>query len=133
MKALSRLILLGVWMMHAAACSHADTRVTHTIKVDGNPQQRLIINNLNLSGGQFFDAYMSKDIQQRQLAEMYLAGVLDAGEGKSWCGYNRALPGTIQEVLFMGLKKQLPASMARRASDVINNILASKFPCESKP
>lgn len=108
------------------SCSYAETA---GVKLSGDPQQRLIIENLNLSGAAFFSAYMSKDIHQRQLAEMYLAGVLDAGEGRLWCGYGVALPGSLQELVYLGLKKQSDKSLSRRASDVVNEILASKLPC----
>lgn len=101
------------------------------VKVGANPQQRLIIENLNLSGEKFFTAYMSKDVQQRQLAEMYLAGVLDSGENKRWCGYSIALPHSLQEVIYLGFKNQSPASLNRRASDVITEILASKLACRT--
>lgn len=101
------------------------------VKVGTNPQQRLIIENLNLSGANFFAAYTSKDVRQRQLAEMYLGGVLDAGEGKLWCGYSIALPSSLQEVIFIGFKNQSPESLNRRASEVINEILASKLSCRT--
>lgn len=99
------------------------------VKVGANPQQRLIIENLNLSGEKFFTAYMSKDVQQRQLAEMYLAGVLDSGENKLWCGYRIALPHSLQEVIYLGFKNQSPESLNRRASEIINEVLASKLTC----
>lgn len=123
-----RLFVLCFFFSSVPACSYAES---NDIKVGANPQQRLIIENLNLSGAKFFSAYMSKDSHQRQLAEMYLAGVLDAGEGKLWCGYSVALPSSLQEVLYLGLKKQSGESLNRRAAKVINEILAKQLPCRS--
>ena len=121
-----RLLLLGflISSVPASSCAAIDG-----IQVGANPQQRLIIENLNLSGAKFFTAYMSKDGHQRQLAEMYLAGVLDAGEGRLWCGYGIALPSSLQEVVYLGLKKQSAESLNRRASEVITEILTKQLPC----
>ena len=118
-------------MLSLSGCSSDIYAGAAGVKVGANPQQRLIIENLNLSGTTFFVSYMSKDVQQRQLAEMYLAGVLDAGEGKLWCGYNIALPSSLQEVIYLGFKNQSPKSLNRRASEVINETLASKLSCRS--
>lgn len=128
--------LLLACMLQVAACSHAGTPpapdTSPGIRVGADTRQRLIINNLNMSGAQFYAAYMSREIQQRQLAEMYLAGVLDGSEGRLWCGYSLALPGTVQEVLYLELRQQSEASMQRRASDVIHDILAARLPCTRK-
>ena len=70
------LLFAGIPLQTAAAAG---------VKVSGGPTQRLIIENFNLSGSAFFSAYMSKDFSQRHLTEIYLAGVLDADEGKRWC------------------------------------------------
>ena len=123
-----RLLLLSFSLSSILSCSYAES---NGIRVGVNPQQRLIIENLNLSGAKFFSAYMSKDRNQRQLAEMYLAGVLDTGERKLWCGYNVALPSSLQEVLYLGLKKQSKESLNRRASEVINEILVRQLPCRN--
>lgn len=93
-------------------------------------KQRLSIDNLNFAGSDFIEAYMSKDVTQRRLAEMYLVGVLDSTEGKAWCSYNIALPGSIQEQVYIGLKKESPVSLDRRASEVISSILSKKLPCK---
>lgn len=74
---------------------------------------------------------MSKDEGQRRLAEMYLAGVLDAGEGRRWWGDRTALPGSLQEVVHLGLRKQSAASMQRRASELIEEVLAARLPCKA--
>lgn len=109
------------------------TEAEHTgIEVAATTEQRLIIHNLNLSGKRFLSAYMSQDVQQRQLAEMYLAGVFDTGEGRTWCGYGVALPHSLQELIYVGLKKQTEKSLERRAADVINDVLAAGLPCGDK-
>ncbi len=73
---------------------------------------------------------MSKEVSQRRLAEMYLIGVLDSTEGKVWCGYDVALPGSIQEQVYIGFKKMDVGLADKRASDVIAAILSKKLPCK---
>ena len=131
MKLHSCALLVMLLLSGASSNIYGDAE-TKRVKVGTNPQQRLIIENLNISGVNFFAAYMSKDVQQRQLAEMYLAGVLDAGEGNLWCGYSTALPSSLQEVIYLGFKNKSPESLNRRASEVINEILASKLSCGTR-
>lgn len=101
------------------------------IQIPNQKNQRSIIDNLRLSGNDFYSAYTSEDVAQRRLAEMYLAGVLDATEGKLWCGYHIALPGSLQEQIYIGFKKQNRDSLDRRASNVILEILQKILPCRS--
>ena len=75
---------------------------------------------------------MSKDVSQRHLAEMFLIGVLDSTEGKLWCGYKIALPGSIQELIYIGFKKESEHSLKRRASEIIISIMSKKLPCKDR-
>lgn len=93
-------------------------------------EQRLIIENLNMSAEAFWSSYMSKDKAQRQAAEMYLAGVLDAGEGNVWCSYSIALPGSVQELIYIGFKDLPQDKRKNRASVIVNQILSSQLPCK---
>lgn len=128
MKSPSSKLLMILLLSCVSSTICADTP---GVKISTNLQQRLIIENLNLSGTRFFSAYVSKEVQQRQLAEMYLAGVLDAGEGKLWCGYNIALPSSLQEVIYIGFKNQSPESLNRRASEIISEILVGSLFCRT--
>lgn len=110
-----------------ASCSTAEQNAT---SINLHTEQRLIIDNLNMPGSIFWALYMSTDKHQRQAAEMYLAGVLDSSEGKQWCGYPVALPGSIQELIYMGFQKLPQNHLEQRASTLIINILSSKLPCK---
>jgi Rap1a immunity proteins len=112
-----------------SSCGFADAL---GIYIPSQESERLSIRNLNVTGENFWSAYQSKDATQRHLAEMYLSGVLDSMEGTAWCGYNVALPGSIQEQIYIGFKKESAASLQRRASQLIVEILARKLPCRSK-
>ena len=122
------LFFLGMFIFVSTSCVAFQNS---GIQIPQQKNQRLIINNLNLSGNDFYSAYTSENIAQRHLAEMYLAGVLDATEGKLWCGYHIALPGSIQEQIYLGFKKQHRDSLDRRASNVISEILQKILPCRS--
>jgi hypothetical protein len=60
----------------------------NSIVLPESESQRLIASNLAMTTESFFKAYMSTDIEQRRLAEMYVIGVMDSSEGESWCGLN---------------------------------------------
>lgn len=103
----------------------------------GNPivlpeseSQRLIAGNLSMTAESLFKAYMSTDLEQRRLAEMYVLGVIDSSEGGSWCGFEIASPDAIQEQVHTGLKKALDESTKERASAVIKSRLKELLPCK---
>lgn len=119
-------IYIGLALVGLVSCNAAQSQ---PIKIPANDKQRLSIEHLDFKGSAFIDAYMSKDVNQRRLAEMYLIGVLDGSEGKLWCGYDVALPGSIQEQVYAGFKKEGKDSLERRASEVIISILSKQLPC----
>lgn len=110
-----------------SSCSIAADK---TIVIPENETQRVSAQSLSLTSEAFFKAYMSEDIEQRRLAEMYVAGVLDASEGISWCGYSIASPTAIQEQVYSGLKKMLKHAPKERASTAIKSKLEELLPCK---
>jgi hypothetical protein len=75
---------------------------------------------------------MSKDVEQRRLAEMYVVGVIDSSEGESWCGFKIASPDALQEQVYSALKKAAEKSPRERASTVIKAHLKERLPCKEK-
>jgi len=112
-----------------SSCSIAND---NPIVIPGDNNQRLIGDNLALTTESFFKAYMSSNIEQRRLAEMYLVGVIDSSEGESWCGYRVASPDAIQEQVYIGLKRALEKSPKMRASAAIISRLHDLLPCKAK-
>ena len=90
------------------------------------------IDNLDLSAKEFWRSYMSKDVQERRLAEMYLSGAVDSTEGSIWCDYSLALPGSILEQIYIGFKKASEPELKMRASTLIALILSKKLPCKGE-
>ena len=102
------------------------------ITIPDNEHQRMIANNFALTTESFFKAYMSADIEQRRLAEMYVVGVIESTEGESWCGYKTASPDAIQEQVYTALKKALETSPKARASTVIKSHFKQLLPCKDE-
>lgn len=96
------------------------------------PTQRVFIENTNLSAQQFFSAYMSKSVEERRYAELYLLGVLDSTEGVFWCDYRTYKTTSIGEGIFLGLKNLEKSKENLRAAYVITEILKKEFPCKGK-
>jgi Rap1a immunity proteins len=94
--------------------------------------QPLTVDSVNLSGADFFAAYTHTDPIIRERAQLYLLGVMDASEGRSWCSYRIAKSITLREVVFESLRKQTPARMQQRASLLIEAALKSTLPCKVK-
>jgi len=63
---------------------------------------------------------------------LYLLGVMDTTEGKSWCDYRTFKTITLRERIFEELKKPDDSRLDVRASSVIENILNQRFPCVGK-
>lgn len=83
----------------------------------------ITINSVNLTAKQFFKSYMSEHADERRSAELYLLGVMDATEGKSWCDYQTFKPDTLRGRIFEGFKKLESRRLNERASKVIEDIL----------
>jgi hypothetical protein len=110
----------------------------------------ITIDSINLSAADFYEAWTGRmDNDPRYItystrlgepgdpkdkANLYLLGVLDATEGKSWCGYGdsfdiKAVREKVAEHFKTNPKKTLAA---RRASDVIETALKKNFPACKK-
>ena len=119
--------LLSIYIL--SSCSNASD---NPICLPGNEKQRMSSQSLSLTTELFFKAYMSKNIGQRRLAEMYVIGVIDASEGVSWCGFEIASPSAIQEQVYLGLKNTLAKSPNERPSTAIKSKLQELLPCKEE-
>ena len=93
------------------------------------PNQSIMFENTNLKASDYFNALMSSSIEERRYAELYFLGVLDATEGSVWCDYKTYKTITIDERVFVNLKKLSKQEFEGRAATVIKNILSREFPC----
>ena len=103
-----------------------------SINIPENTKQRMVSVNLSLTTEQLFKAYIGENLEQRRLAEMYVAGVIDSSEGVSWCGFGIASPDAIQEQVYIGLKRAHERSPKERASNAIQSRLKERLPCTGK-
>lgn len=127
---LARRLLLAssvLWLGLSGSCSADDATRNFTKPLP--PTQRVFFDNINLSAREFFVAYMSKSVEERRYAELYLLGVLDATEGLSWCDYRTFKTVTVGEEIYLGFKGLAKSEEDRRAAHVIARILGEKFPC----
>ena len=90
----------------------------------------LTSDDVNLPGSDFFRFYRSADKQEKEKARIYLLGVLDATEGKSWCQYSQLQTVTLQEFVFEFFNKLPAARLHERAALLIEEALATRFPCK---
>ena len=96
------------------------------------PNQNVIIENADITIGEFWDAYTSENVDHRRRAELFLLGVLDATEGVSWCDYRTYKTITIDERLYSELKKLGSSQKGERAARVIARVLSKHFSCGRK-
>lgn len=104
---------------------------THGVHISQQPEERFLAENRNLIGEDFWASYRGQDAAQRHLAEMYLSGVLDATEGKAWCSYRVASPEAIEEQIYLGFKKASAATLKKRTSEIVQEILSAILPCRN--
>lgn len=113
---LSALLSAGLLCSCAVADQHQSTPVTE--------------DRVNLSGAEFLPEFISQSPVRRSAARLYLLGVLDSTEGKSWCSYSELKTVTINEFVFEYLKKLPVEKLKSRASILIENALQQSFPCK---
>lgn len=88
--------------------------------------------SVGLSGNDFFHAYASRDRQQSEKARLYMLGVSDANEGRTWCDYKHFSTATLQEFVYEYFKKLPEHRLDERASTLIQEALKTNFPCKGK-
>lgn len=108
-------------------CSGVEAGQTETPVLNEAP---ITEDRVNLSGADFLPEFVSKSQERRRAARLYLLGVLDSSEGRTWCSYSQLKTVTINEFVFEYLKRQSDESLKRRASDLIEEALHHSFPCK---
>lgn len=93
---------------------------------------KITVDSVNLSARQFFKSYMSADAHERKNAELYLLGVMDTTEGKTWCDYRTFKTITLRGGIFEDFKIIDDSHLDERASSVIVRILNRSYPCGRK-
>jgi hypothetical protein len=70
----------------------------------------------------------------QELARMFLVGVHDATEGKTWCFSRTAKPkpDTLQDQAMRGLRALPPAQLKRSAADLVVEVWRAKYPCATE-
>ena len=87
-------------------------------------------NDIQISGEKFLHAWLSKDDEQERLkANMYLMGVMDATEGREWCSYKVALPGSLRESIYSYFSKLSEEQKKEPAATLIKKALMRDLPC----
>jgi hypothetical protein len=121
--------IVMIWMIFTSSLASASSESIHIPK---NGQQPLNISNQSLSVAKLFNSYLSKNVTERRLAEMYFIGVIDSSEGKEWCGFNIAKATSIQEVAYSAIEEALHKTPSARASHVIISKLHNLLPCKEQ-
>jgi hypothetical protein len=114
----------------ALALAFISPAAANPIIIPGDRNQRLIANNLYLTTDSLFAAYMSENLEQRRLAEMYVIGVIASSEGESWCGFKIASPDAVQEQVYIGLKSASEKLPKSRPAAAIQSRLKEILPCK---
>ena len=98
-------------------------------------RQELTTESYNLSAEDFFKAYLTRSEKglgmaiERENAMMYLLGVMDTTEGKTWCNYWHFKTISLRESLYSYFKRNISEErLKERASAVITESLNSN-PC----
>nr|WP_269506123.1 Rap1a/Tai family immunity protein [Burkholderia sp. IMCC1007] len=66
---------------------------------------------------------------ERHAMAGYLAGVVDATEGKDWCDSGRVKPGEIDSDVLGDLRKQRRDALKASAAVLVTGVLRQKYPC----
>ncbi|EBU7642130.1 hypothetical protein GYE20_000743 [Salmonella enterica] len=86
--------------------------------------------NVNLSTQDFLKFYASDNVQEKDNTLMYVLGVADATEGKTWCGYGQVDSITINHTVLAWLDRYSVKKPDARASVLIEEALVKNFPCQ---
>lgn len=105
-----------------------------TVQTTGLAQQTSVLHltpdNVNLKGEDFFKLYRGENQQEKEKAQIYMLGVMDTTEGKSWCQYNQLQTITLREFVFEYFKNLPQEQLNKRASTLIEAAMIKNFPCK---
>jgi hypothetical protein len=124
--------ICGLIFLFSICPSRAAPPDSQGTRISTDATENPLIDNLNLSGHDFWILYQSPDLAKRRIAQAYLMGVLDSSERKVWCSYTIASPDALQEQTYIEFKKATPSTLKQRASEVIVEIFSRKLPCRSQ-
>jgi len=87
----------------------------------------------NLSLRRFLTSFENPDMEEQNIAYAFLAGIGEATEGKTWCGYYHLKPETIVDIIYSDLRKLDSSRHDGRAAYVITEILEkSRLLCKKE-
>ena len=84
---------------------------------------------INLSAQEFLSFYARGTSQEKENVLMYVLGVSDATESKTWCGYNKINEIELYSSVLTYLNQQSVNDMNMRASTLIEQAMIRLFPC----
>ncbi len=120
-----------VFLFVPASVSHAN-QCTIPTEFELLERDGITTNSVNLTAKKFLKSYISSCPDEERSADLYLLGVMDSTEGKSWCDYRTFKSLSLREFIFEKLKKLDGGRLNERASRVIEDILSQGFPCGRK-
>ncbi len=86
---------------------------------------------VNLPTSVFFADLTSQDKNIRARAHIFMLGVQETTEGRTWCGYEKFKTITFREDVFEYLKKLPRARHTERAALIIEEALRKNYPCKA--
>jgi hypothetical protein len=111
----------------------APTQANELLKRQASPQAVSITpDTVNLSAEIFFASLMSSSEVEKNNAMLYMLGVLDATEKKTWCSYKTLKTTTLREFAYEYFKKLPKYRLKERASVLIEEALHQTFSCKRK-
>jgi len=94
--------------------------------------RQVFVNGYDMPLRDFLVSYYSNDPQEQNVTHAFLLGIVDATEGREWCGYRIVKSISILEILHNGLKDISPSRHDERAAYVIADILKRRLPCKKE-
>ena len=117
-------ILLGGLLGLSAPLTRADESAIPHLEFNN-------YNLVNLSGKDFYRFLTGNDKTEREKAQMYMAGVWDSTEGKSWCEFRLFKSGTLQEMVYRYFDHLPPQRLNERAAKLIEEALIKNHACKA--
>ena len=129
-------LIATIILLSALFSGEAAAGRDYTMKLKSYPikkmtpvRQKITPDSVNYSAADFFEAYTGNGDNDRNKVLLYLLGVLDTTEGKTWCNYDSVKITPLRAVILEYFKKLPQNELAKeRASAVIEKALRNSFP-----
>lgn len=112
---------IGLGLLAVALAGAGTSALAQTRSVNAN--------TVNITVGELLTEMAEPTPARSEAIDMYLLGVFDLTEGKSWCSYGQFKVDTLRDEVYRSLSQLQGEALSQRAAPAVSAVLTERFAC----